>query len=151
MLFAISQFSEVTLVFSSIIFLVLAVDLLYKHSDKVRAKIDAEISVARAQAAHITQTAAAEFTLLEATIKAHEQNGVNKLRNELVRAKGDIAKIEELLRLKLEQVGLVSASGTISGVCGLVVTASPPPAASSSPAPAVPYAGQPSPGASIPA
>jgi len=46
---------------------------------------DAQTYLLKEQAAHVAQTRQSELNLLEATIKAHEKNGANKLRTELAR------------------------------------------------------------------
>jgi hypothetical protein len=65
-------------------------------------KVSAETRLTDAQARHVDQTALVEKNTLEATIKAHEQNGANKLRTEIARTLGgDLAKIEAKIGSKI--------------------------------------------------
>ncbi len=67
-------------------------------------KIWAEIELLKSQAAHVDQTKAAEALNSEKLVKSYEQQGANKLRTEIARLGGDLAKIEEKLGSKIKAV-----------------------------------------------
>lgn len=72
------------------------------YLEAVTKKTTAEIAIATAQANHINQTAEVEKNTLEATIRAHEKNGANKLRTDIARnLNGDLEAIEKLLGSKI--------------------------------------------------
>lgn len=101
-----SLFFDVTVAIVLLLALVFGADLAYKTLPKFHDYIDAHFSLLVAQAKHVEATAKAEWTNLDTTLKAFELQGRNKLRSELAAAKGDLARLEAALGLKLSTIGV---------------------------------------------
>ena len=123
-------------------------------------KLDAESNLLCSQAKHVDQTAEVERSTLEATIKAYEKQGANKLRTEIAGLKGDLPKIESLVGSKLNAVPVADYAAILDELKLLKAEIQ----QLREPSPAVDprvtvrgapfdetFAGQPSPGSGIPA
>lgn len=102
-----------------------------------RDKLSAETYLLDAQASHVMQTAEVERNTLEATIKAHEKNGANKLRGEIARLGGNISAIETLI------------GSSLNAISKKDLPESKPCCSGTSRGPDIVFNGQPSPGASV--
>ena len=102
------------LLFASV-YAVKAYFLLSAYAVRKLEKLDAETFLLEEQASHVKQTAEVERTTLDATIKAHEKQGANKLRTEIARLGGDIPKIEALIGSKLSLPAPAVSLGSPAG------------------------------------